>query len=350
MDQSPAKGSTHANTKAASTPTLIGCTLLSNSAKFGGGVYGASVLNSRLAGNRGWNGGAANSARLTDCTLSDNWATNGGGACLCTLVSCLVVTNSAVTGGGIADGTTINCTVVGNHASTAGGVKSGEVHSSIVYFNSAQAQENYDSNASWNHCCTTPLPLQNYYRNFTNDPLFADPDRGDFNLLSNSPCINGGDNFFATQDPDRAGNPRAVAGTVDVGAFEFQHPGSVISYHWLHQYGLPTDGSADYAEPDGDGMNNWQEWRSSTDPKDSASLLRIRSLTNTPFGARVTWQGVDGRYYSLYRATDLSSPQPFLQVGTNLFVWNGLGVCNDPKATGSGPFFYRISVDEVPSP
>src|SRR5262249_53485114 len=37
-----------------------------------------------------------------------------------------------------------------------------------------------------------------------------------------------------------------------IGAFEFQYPQSVISYGWLQNHGLAPDGSADYADADGD--------------------------------------------------------------------------------------------------
>ena len=96
---------------------------------------------------------------------------------------------------------------------------------------------------------------------------------GNLRLQSNSPCINAGHNAYAPGPTDLDGLPRIVSGTVDIGAYEFQGPGSVISYAWLQQYGLPTDGSADATDPDADGLNTWQEWRCQTDPTNALSVV-----------------------------------------------------------------------------
>jgi hypothetical protein len=54
----------------------------------------------------------------------------------------------------------------------------------------------------------------------------------------------------------------------------------------LQQYSLPTDGSADATDPDGDGLKTWQEWRCQTDPTNALSVLRL--LSASPAGTDVT--------------------------------------------------------------
>ncbi|MCF7793527.1 MAG: hypothetical protein K9N09_06300 [Candidatus Cloacimonetes bacterium] len=61
--------------------------------------------------------------------------------------------------------------------------------------------------------------------NISSDPLFIDPDNGDYRLLADSPCINAG-----TPDTtglnlpayDLDGNPRIYDGTIDMGCYEWQ--------------------------------------------------------------------------------------------------------------------------------
>jgi hypothetical protein len=119
----------------------------------------------------------------------------------------------------------------------------------------------------------TPLPRG--IGNITLAPLFVDQAGGNLRLQSNSACINAGKNAYVADSTDLDGNPRIVGGTVDIGAYEFQTPSPMISYAWLQQYGLLTDGSADYTGPDGDGLNNWKEWRCLTDPTNALSVLRL---------------------------------------------------------------------------
>lgn len=105
--------------------------------------------------------------------------------------------------------------------------------------------------------------------NISVNPMLLAAD--DFHLSPNSPCINAGNTNSVMATTDFDGNPRIVGGSVDIGAHEYATPGSVISYAWLQQYGLPTDGSADYTDADGDSANNWLEWQFNSVPTNSLS-------------------------------------------------------------------------------
>jgi len=216
-----------------------------------------------------------------------------------------------------------------------------------VYYNTGALGANYDSSgrSGLNYCCTTPLPGSGL-GDFTNAPLFVDQAGGNLRLQSNSPCINAGINAFAPAGLDLDGHPRIAGGTVDVGAYEFQAPASLLSYAWLQQYGLPTDGSADYVDPDGDGLNNWQEWRAGTDPTNALSVLRLMTPVPGPSGLTVSWQGVGTRTYFLERSTNLGVAPVFLALSSNIVGQVGSTTFLDTNTAGIGPVFYRVGVQE----
>ena len=357
----------------ASYGTLNNCTFVSNSASsYGGGAYSASLSNCLVTGNRvslsGGYGGGASKGNLINCTLTSNSAWAGGGADVgnkgvlqgCTLTSnsasygggaylyfgtlnnCVLRGNSAGDGGGANTyyGKLNNCTLTANSAGRGAGVWRGTLNNCIVYYNTDLPDLNTYA-CTLNYCCA---PDAVGVGNITNAPLFVDQVGGDLHLQTNSPCINAGKNAYAPAGPDLDGNPRIKGGTVDIGAYEYQTPTSVISYDWLLQYGLTNNGSADFADTDGDGMDNWKEWRTSTIPTDASSLLKMTTVTNDVSGITVTWQSVSGVTYFLQRGTDLGAQSAFSTIQTDIAGQPGMTSYTDTDATGAGPYFYRVGV------
>jgi hypothetical protein len=361
----------------ASGGVLLNCTIVSNSCPFaegeGAGVYQAMISNCIVTRNQAYQGGAAifqstaynsvissNSSAvgysiLNGCTVTANlsgmsyctnynciFAGNHGGMFSGVAYNCLVCSNTSFFGGGAEYGVLYNCTVIGNSAiNNGGGVYGVTAFNSIIYGNSAPSGSNCFG-STLNYCDTTPLASG--LGNITNNPVFMNLGGGDFHLQSNSPCINGGNNSYVTNSTDFDGNPRIVGGTVDIGAYEYQTPSSVLSYAWAQQFGLPTDGSADNADTDGDGLKNWQEWKAGTIPTNAASVLQLASPSNSVSGVTVTWQSVSGVTYYLQSSTNLSAQPAFTSIQSNIVGQTGSTSYTDTTATNGEPYFYRVGV------
>jgi PKD repeat protein len=300
-----------------------------NAEESGGGVWcesvNASITNCTLTGNRSFFcGGGVFSGTLNNCTLTDN--------------------DTYDYGGGAYGSTLNNCTLTGNAAHYyGGGAYGGMLYNCILYYNTANLGFNYFSN-TLNYCCTTPDPGGGA-GNLTAEPLFADRLNGNLRLLAHSPCINAGADASVPGTTDLDGRPRIVGGTVDMGAYEYQGPGFSQFIPWLAQSGLPTDGSADTADPDADELNNWQEWRCGTDPTNALSVLRLLSPETMGADLVVRWASVSNRVYYLERTTNLAALPPFQLLATNLTGQDGVTTFLDTKAAGAPRRFYRVGVN-----
>ncbi len=361
----------------AASNVLINCRLITNAAaynqnnNYGGGAYCSTLVNCVVSKNRGVGngsvGGGTYASTLTSCVLSNNSAGSGGGMAYGSAVNSLISSNRAVVagggtfqtdlsdclvrynlannGGGARAGTLENCTLAANTALiSGGGAFDSTLNNCIIQFNTSPSSPNC-ALGEVSYCCTTPLPA-NGWRNLTNNPTFANLAGGDFHLQLSSPCINSGNNDYVTRSVDFAGSPRVVRGTVDIGAYEAQVAGSFISYAYLQQYGLPLDGTKDYADFDLDGMTTWMEWRAGTDPVDPTSVLKLLPLTNSPSGTIVSWESVPDRLYLIQRTASLAAPVQFQTLASNLFGGATWTNWLDTSAIGAGPFFYRAGVQQ----
>ena len=194
---------------------------------------------------------------IRNCIISDSYASFGGGV-YCTgsptIMNCLIYNNSGVNGAGIWVSTNmkiLNCTIVDNSSwnSGSGAVDgmNGQVTNSILWGNTPNQIEGNstvmysDVQGGW--------PGEG---NIDADPMFVDPNNGDYNLLYNSLCIDAGTNSTVPSLPptDIDGNPRIVNGIVDMGAYEYQ---GIIYYVDDDAPGDPGPGDPDVSDPAEDG-------------------------------------------------------------------------------------------------
>ena len=257
------------------------CIFENNSAIFGGALSGKSIeiYNSTFKNNSsniykhstglsefsiGGLGGAINSDSIysVNSIFYNNYSESNGGAINytknCFLVNNLFFNNEANSGGAIynnsyiGDGYFINNTIVGNSAKEHGGgiratLENDENHykfyNNILIGNEAPiGSDLYIDNLNDSDPLfpiTYKIDLYNNDFDFAGsyfaspididpsnldntDPLFVDPENGDFRLSADSPCINVGDNNAPDlPKTDILGNARIAEGIVDLGAYEY---------------------------------------------------------------------------------------------------------------------------------
>ena len=162
-------------------------------------------------------------ARIVNCTIASNSAMCGGGLYGGTAESCLFTTNRAEWGGAVHSSSLWNCTVVRNRGSAGGGTYNASCVNSIFKLNTAISHA-YDNSlgSTFSFSC---IPSIAGTGNISDDPCFVDESAGNFQLRPESPCISAGDNSSVVGAADLAGNPRIANGTVEMGAYEYPATG-----------------------------------------------------------------------------------------------------------------------------
>ena len=136
--------------------------------------------------------------------------------------------------------------------------------------------------------------------------------------------------------------------TSSVARFTYQ---SLDPFHaWLASYGLPSDGSADYLDSDGNGLNNWQEYLAGTNPTNASSVFKITGGQVLPGGQFVLrWLSVSNRLYDVMRGTNLAAGAgAFVPVpgATNLAGTSPQNTYTDSVSSVSTRAFYRVTAHQ----
>jgi hypothetical protein len=113
---------------------------------------------------------------------------------------------------------------------------------------------------------------------------------------------------------------------------------------WQLQY-FGFTGVDPNGDPDGDGLTNLEEFKAGTSPIDGQSRFALITVQPDVMGGlRVDWESATGKFYILQRSPQLLSG--FSNVATHIPATAPQNSYRDASATGEGPYFYRLRVEE----
>jgi hypothetical protein len=144
-------------------------------------------------------------------------------------------------------------------------------------------------------------------------------------------------------------NGEPVSGVFSQSYADVYVTGNLIPAAWYVQYFgsnyLTNPNAAPTADPDGDGMNNYQEYASGTNPLDPTSVLKITRFYLTTVNANpvIIWQSVAGKTYTAQRL--LVNTTNWVSVGA-VTATSGESVFTDASATSTNSSLYRLQVQQ----
>ncbi|MCB9768440.1 MAG: right-handed parallel beta-helix repeat-containing protein [Candidatus Omnitrophica bacterium] len=236
------------------------CRVEDNTSTTGGGLRvrdsKMELRNSQVIGNQGLSSTMARGGgifavesviKLEECLIKNNIAVAGsqflatsyGGGLYCflnvdaTLSNCVLVGNQSLIGSLMSLGSgsrceLTHCTVTrntkergtGSLIHVSGGVTTSFLSLNSIIFDNDVPFSGSDFPESYEVHFSTVDTIWGGQGNINSDPLFVDPNNGDYRLQRGSPCIDSGTDTGLTTDLD--GNPRPI-GDYDMGAYEFPY-------------------------------------------------------------------------------------------------------------------------------
>ncbi|NLB69105.1 MAG: hypothetical protein GX804_05415 [Lentisphaerae bacterium] len=112
---------------------------------------------------------------------------------------------------------------------------------------------------------------------------------------------------------------------------------------YLEFYGLPTDGSADNIDSDGDSFTNFEEWLAGTDPTDATSFLSIEEFKIQSDGStQIKWKSIPGKVYDIESASSIEQGGTFSTTVSNILSRGYSTVETVETNSPANSQFYRI--------